>query len=216
MLDRLDRYLDEFGLITRGGFHPGAGDPMADEFATVLLIGNAGSALWQPFEENHTPHQHALDIWTKQILDKAAALFSATAYYPFEGPPYHPFQQWAMRAEGLKPSPLQILIHPEYGLWHAYRGALAFKEILDLPSSPAQLSPCETCEEKPCLSGCPVDAFDGRGYDVAACAAYLQSSAGGDCLTRGCKARRRCMVGTDYQYDPSHAAFHMEAFVKAR
>ena len=38
-----------------------------------------------------------------------------------------------MRAEAVAPSPLGILIHPDYGLWHAYRGALAFAERLALP-----------------------------------------------------------------------------------
>ena len=32
-------------------------------------------------------------------------------------------------------SPLGILIHPDWGLWHSYRGALAFRERLDLPAS---------------------------------------------------------------------------------
>ena len=29
-----------------------------------------------------------------------------------------------MRAEGLKPSPLGVLVHPDFGLWHGYRGAI--------------------------------------------------------------------------------------------
>ena len=65
-----------------------------------------------------------------------------------------------MRAEGLKASPLGILMHPEYGLWHAYRGALLFDEALaaeDLnqePENPIHL--CALCDRKPCLDACPV------------------------------------------------------------
>src|SRR4030095_137820 len=49
--------------------------------------------------------------------------------------------RWAMRAEAVAPSPLGILIHPDYGLWHAYRGALAFAERLALPPRGARPLP---------------------------------------------------------------------------
>lgn len=119
------------GLMLRGGFHPEPADGL--DGATLLLIGNAGPALWRAFEAyayaDDAPHP--LDRWTRARLDAVA--FGASALYPFEGPPYHPFQRWAMRAEPVHPSPLGMLIHPAYGLWHAYRGALLFPERLSLP-----------------------------------------------------------------------------------
>ena len=59
-------------------------------------------------------------------IDPLARSVGAMALYPFDGPPYRPFQRWAMRAEPVAPSPLGLFIHPEYGLWHAYRAALVF------------------------------------------------------------------------------------------
>ena len=110
-----------------------------------------------------------------------------------------------------------MLIHPEYGLWHAYRGALVFKEpVIDLPDRPAASSPCETCEEKPCLSTCPVSAFGAGSYDVPACARHLRSPAGSDCMNLACRARRACPVGRGHRYHGDHALFHMDAFLKAR
>ncbi len=46
-----------------------------------------------------------------------------------------------MAAEGLKPSPLGLLMHPEYGLWHGYRGAILFGEagIDNATGAPADL-----------------------------------------------------------------------------
>ena len=67
--------------------------------------------------------------------------FGATALFPFGGPPWLPFQRWAMKADCVTASPLGILIHPDFGLWHAYRGALAFAEQLDLPPSAAPAKP---------------------------------------------------------------------------
>ena len=43
----------------------------------------------------------------------------------------------------LSPSPLGILIHPEFGLWHALRGALLFRDRLELPAIEARPSPCD-------------------------------------------------------------------------
>src|SRR5271166_4757675 len=79
--------------------------------------------------------------------------------YLFGGPPHFPFQQWVRRAEPVHPSPLGLLIHPIYGLWHSYRGALAFPEALDVPALEVAPSPCDSCAEKPCLGACPVGAF---------------------------------------------------------
>lgn len=51
MIDRIARLLGEHGLILRGGFHPTAEDDLPDNTRTLLLVGNAGSALWGPFSD---------------------------------------------------------------------------------------------------------------------------------------------------------------------
>ena len=132
---------------------------------------------------------------------------------PSDGPPYQPFQQWAMRAEPVFPSPLGILIHPDYGLWHGYRGALLFEDRVVLPATVGASSPCDACPGRPCLSACPVSAFDGTAYDVPVCRAHLRSGQGEACLGGSCLARRACPVGVEYVYGESHARFHMAAFL---
>jgi hypothetical protein len=150
------------------------------------------------------------------VIDALAATFDAVALYPFGGPPWHPFQRWAMRAERVFQSPLRLLVHPDWGLWHSYRGAIAFRETLELPPRSAGANPCEGCAAKPCLAACPVGAFTAAGYDVDACAAHLRSPEGADCRSFGCLARRACPVGREQAYGPDEAAFYMEAFVAAR
>jgi hypothetical protein len=113
-------------------------------------------------------------------------------------------------------SPLGLLIHPVDGLWRGYRGALAFAESLAVPPIRAAVSPCETCLARPCLSACPVGAFTGASYDVAACAAHLGRAAGRACMEGGCLARRACPVGAERAQEPREAAFHMQAFLAAR
>ena len=150
------------------------------------------------------------------MIDGLARQLGGTALYPFGGPPFRPFVAWAKRAEDLRESPLGILIHPEHGLWHAYRGALALAEVLPLPAWRNRPSPCESCRDKPCLQACPVGAFGPAGYDVAACVGFLGGPAGASCLDGGCQARRACPVGRDLCYDPAQARFHMAAFHAAR
>ena len=48
-LDAIRDALARQGLILRGGFHPGEGDGAPPETGTILLVGNAGPAMWQAF-----------------------------------------------------------------------------------------------------------------------------------------------------------------------
>ncbi len=157
--------------------------------------------------------RHPLDRWTKRVVDPIAERLGARAVYPF-GPGAPPFQRWALRAETLYSSPLGILIHPEYGLWHAWRAALLFPERLALPPRSGAPHPCESCAEKPCLAACPVGAFTGSSYDVPACAAHIARPEA-DCLSVGCHARNVCPVGPQWRYDPAQTRFHMAAFARS-
>jgi hypothetical protein len=214
--DDIAEALAEYGLLARGAFHPEPGDGAPDGVNTVLLAGNAGPAMWRAFAADQPAGPDPMDTWCGAVLEETARRFDATALLPSDGPPYLPFQRWAMRAGDVFRSPLGILIDPDYGLWHGYRGALAFPARLKLPPRKARANPCETCAGRPCLSTCPVAAFGEGGYDVPACAAHLRGAAGADCMTLGCRARRACPVGGDHTYEPAQAAFHMRAFLAAR
>lgn len=215
--DAIAERLQGLGLIARGGFRPEAADGVPGDPVVVVMIGNAGSAMWPVFSGERSPGADPMNLWSRERIDAVAAECGARALYPFDGPPWHPFQRWAQRAEPVFPSPIGMLIHPEHGLWHAYRGALAFdREIEGLPARAVVASPCESCAERPCLATCPVGAFDGTAYDVPACAAHLRRPEGEDCLALGCRARRACPVGRAATYLPAQAAFHMAAFLGAR
>ena len=211
------------GLHLRGGFYPTAGDgvpALADGRtpATVVLIGNIGRSLWPEFSGSAEAADGApdpLNRWTLRVIGGIAREVGAVPLFPFGGPPYLPFQRWAMKAEAVAPSPLGILIHPDYGLWHAYRGALAFAERLALPSRVERPRPCDSCPDRPCLSACPVGAFTEHGYDVPACIGHIGSAAGDPCMSGGCLARRACPVGPAYGYAAAQARFHMTAFLAA-
>lgn len=204
------------GLTARGGFHPGPDDAAPQTCRSIILVGNVDPGFWIRFEAEQRDEPNPLDSWTKRQVDRIAARAGGWAVYPSDGPPYFPFQRWAMKAEPVHPSPIGMLIHPDYGLWHAYRAAICLHDAIPLPARDERSSPCEACVDRPCLSTCPVGAFTGSGYDVPACAGHLRTKAGQDCIDRGCLARRACPVAGPHLYAPGQAAFHMRAFVAAR
>jgi ferredoxin len=221
----LDRAVEAVGLRLRGGFQfdPADAVPACQDgrpAGTLVLLGNAGGDFWKELAaspEYQDAEAHSLDRWSRRVIESFAEDIGAAAVFPFDGPPYHPFQRWARKAEPVSPSPLGVLIHPRYGLWHGYRGALVFTQtIADMPAREDIPSPCESCADKPCLSACPVDAFTQGRYHVADCVNHIASPGGEDCMASSCRARRACPVGKAYLYGALQSRFHMSAFLESR
>ena len=225
---QLERFGDQaapwHGLVWRGAFQPTPDDrvpplPGGAAAGTLALLGFAGQRGWPAFAaapEAADGLPDPLDRWSRRVVGALAEAVGGMALFPFGGPPWLPFQRWAQRAEPVFPSPLGLLIHPGWGLWHSFRGAVALRERLDLPPLPPAAHPCASCAGRPCLTACPVGAFTPEGYDVAACAAHIAAPAGADCMAQGCAARRACPVGAEHRYDAAAAGFYMRAFLAAR
>lgn len=220
-LEKIDQLLAGTGLFVRGAFHPAPDDGvrvLADGRAagTVVLVGNAGKAMWEAFRRDvpALAGKDPLDSWVDAHLERAAAAIGAEIVFATRKP-WPPIQRWALKAGGVHPSPIGILIHAEYGLFHVYRGALLCAERLALPPAlPAAASPCEICAKKPCLTACPADAFQPGRFDMLACVNHVESPKGKACSTGGCLARRACPVGRAHGYVPEEGAFHMAAVVR--
>jgi hypothetical protein len=217
--------LSVHGLSLRGSFAPVDADglptlPDGQSATGVWMVGVIGSAFWPHFQTSafyNDGQSDPLDRWSRAIGGELAARFGGLALFPFDGPPYHPFQRWADRSEATQPSRMMLRIHPEHGLWHAYRFALALPMASEPPpvlaTPPADL--CATCSGQPCLQACPVGAYTGTVFLLDACAGHLHSGKGTDCMQTGCLARRACPVAPDLRYQPEHAAFHMQAFARS-
>ena len=228
----LSAALQSFGLHLRGGFCPDPSEglrlPDGRAAAVLWLVGNVGGSFWDSFAASpfaSDGHANPLDRWSRHVGNTLADECGGLALYPFTGPPeqpgYHPFQQWAARSEPVHTSPLMLRIHPQHGLWHAYRFALVFPTLdpVDRDGLRAPLqgeSPCLSCADQPCLTACPVDAFDGQAFAVQRCSDHLHSAAGTHCMENGCQARNACPVAAELRYAPAQRAFHMAAFARAR
>jgi hypothetical protein len=222
---RIDAALSGTGLFRRGAFNPAANDgapalPDGRAAGTILVIGNAGPALWRAFVRDDPVRAGAdpLDRWVEAALERAAAAAGGHALSAMKKP-WPPIQRWAMRAENVHLSPIGLVIHGEFGLWGVYRGAILLAERFAVPPVTRGAAPCDSCAAKPCLTACPAGAFTPgtfpASFDSVACVDHVAGPAGGACAGGGCLARRACPVGRAHAYDRDAAAYHMAAVVKA-
>ncbi|MGD0502069.1 MAG: hypothetical protein ABSD02_04970 [Steroidobacteraceae bacterium] len=218
--DQLCHRAAEAGLAVRGAFHPKPGelDGGFSPSLTVVLLGFTGGLQWDHFArapEAQDGLPHPLDRWSRRAIGSLAREFDAVDVYPSGTPAAPlPFQRLALRCEPVHQSPIGLLIHPRWGLWHAYRGALLLPLLMELPPPASGVHPCASCQTQPCLTSCPVDAFRPGAFELGACVEHVLSDAGRECREHGCLARRACPVGSEFRYGDDQARFHMRAFLQ--
>lgn len=200
-------------LAVLGGFAAGPEDGLPAGTKTLLLLGPREPGFWphltaQPEWGADDP----VDRWSRRAIGTMACDLGAKALFPFGGPPYHPFYKWALKSGRCWDSPVRLLVHDQAGLFVSFRGAIALKEVVDLPPAPPK--PCDTCAAKPCLTACPTGALTGAGYDLPKCHTFLNTVAGQDCMTTGCAVRRACPLSLAYARMPEQSAYHMGQFHK--
>lgn len=220
-LAELARRAEAVGLAVRGAFHPTDDEeilrPIGVRAGTVVLLGFTGSVQWANFAgsaEAADGLPDPLDRWSQRVTGVLAADIGALAIYP-GGAPRLSFQRLAARCEAVHQSPIGLLIHERWGLWHAYRGALLLSGKVELSPLDRAAHPCSACRAQPCLTSCPVAAFGADGFNLAACAAHVAGAAGSECRDRGCLARRACPVGAEFRYVDEQAKFHTAAFLRS-
>jgi len=179
---------------------------------TLLLLSPDEPDFWLRFTDSPEyldGQPDPMNRWSEAAMARILPqIEGARALFPFGGPPWQPFIDWAIRSGRAHPSPVGLLVHDHAGMFISYRAALALPYALDAPPPPAA-SPCEGCHA-PCRTACPVDAFATGEYNVPACKAHLDTPEGQSCRA-GCLVRQACPVGQDLRL-PAQSAFHMEAF----
>ena len=218
-IQTLSDYSDNYGLVIRGGFHVTETDNVPDinnqTPKSLVLFGNTGSSIWDSFSrsaEYLDGEQDPMNRWSERIGNTMAKEFDGLALFPF-GEPFRPFLDWAKRSESLNASKLGMIIHPDYGLWHAYRFAIAMTEkISGLADDVSAEDICSRCVNQPCLNTCPVGVFTEGRYDVENCYRYLAEEGQNTCMKNGCQARSACPEGLQFRYQTDHARFHMDKF----
>ncbi len=215
LLPAIEAHLRPHHLAVMGGFHTDGEVTLPKDTRTLLLIGPAEPGFWPHFTRQPEWTDRApdpMDRWSRRVITGLANALGAHPLFPFGGPPWHPFYQWALRSGEAWESPLRLLVHARMGLFASYRGALALPHRIPLPAP--QENPCQHCTDKPCLTACPVQALGENGYNLPACHSFLDQAAGQDCMNCGCVARRACPVSIAYARLPEQSAYHMRQFHK--
>lgn len=201
-------------LAPIGAFHTCQGDGLPEGIKTLVLLGPDEPGFWACLTASAEWRDGApdpVDRWSARVIGGLAEIFGGKPFFPFGGAPYYPFYQWALRSGRAWASPVTLLVHERAGLMVSYRGAIGLPELIDVPPAPAA-SPCDGCAGRPCLAACPPAALTAKGYDVAACHAFLDQPAGGDCLSFGCAVRRACPLSQAYGRLAEQSAYHMRLF----
>ena len=77
-----------------------------------------------------------LTRWTAgpaRVIGQMARDLGAEAHFPFGGPPYAPFIDWALKSGRTFSSPVGALVHDTVGMMISFRGALHFADEFDIP-----------------------------------------------------------------------------------
>ncbi|WP_170477000.1 ferredoxin [Ruegeria arenilitoris] len=200
-------------LIIMGALHPRRVETKRLDSGTLILLG-AGEVFWPALKaspEWKDGQSDPVDRWSKRVINDLANELGARAYYPFGGPPYAPFIDWALKSGRTFSSPVGALVHDSVGMMISFRGALHFASEFPIPK-PISTSPCTDCPA-PCASACPVGALNSDSfYNVDACHDYLNTDAGQTCMSGGCLARLACPLSAGSKRKAEQSAHHMRAF----
>lgn len=208
---QVEQAAQQAGLVVMGALHPRRSNAKGPEGGTLILLG-AGPAFWPVLKASpEWSHADPVDRWSLRVIGQIAQEFGAQPHFPFGGPPYAPFIDWALKSGRTFSSPVGALVHDQVGMMISYRGALHFEAELAVPTASAP-SPCTTCPA-PCTTACPVGALNPDSfYDVAACHGHLDTTEGQTCMTGGCLARLACPLSAGAGRDAEQSAHHMRAF----
>lgn len=184
------------------------------QYRRLLLVAHGGRMLWRAFQAAGRGGKTAdpIDRYSRRAVSTVVSEFwgvaadGVTFLYPLTD---HliPLQQLGTAAGWSHRSPIGTDIHPDYGLWFAYRAAVLVENPLPLLSAPVRPSPCDTCVDQPCVTTCPAGAVGEIGrFGLNACVTHRlqsQSSCAGQCL-----ARLACPAAVQHRYTAGQIAYH--------
>ncbi len=153
--------------------------PFSDEqkTKTLCLIGNGGKSLWENLPHPIDVKTNPIDFFTQnkmQEFAKNSLNDEIEILYPNDSYTM-PLQKIGRAMNLCTQSPIGIDIHPEFGLWFAFRGIFLTSEempIFKMEKSPA---PCDSCSKKTCLNSsdvhisrlsCPINQHQYTSFQI--------------------------------------------------
>lgn len=211
--EQVERAAQDVGLEIMGAQLSRESGAKELQDGTLILLGT-GASFWPVMKDAPEwldKQPHPIDRWSTRIVGALGEALRAQVFFPFGGPPYTPFIDWALKSGRTFSSPVGALVHDTVGMMISFRGALHFPYEMEIPS-PSGASPCTDCPA-PCTTSCPVEALNTHSfYNVEACHSFLDRPEGASCMSQGCKARLACPLSAGAGRDTEQTAHHMKAF----
>ena len=177
----------------------------------LLLLGAYGRRSWEALAESGGGGDDPVDAYSLKVARRFVAehLGAVRTHFLYPGDFPLPLQSLGEALGWSHPSPLGLGIHPEYGLWFAWRAAfLADTRLTPTPRRTTR-SPCLDCADKPCIATCPARAVHAaQPFGLRACAGHRlapDSSCAATCLSR-----LACPVGAAHRYSEEQFAYHSQ------
>lgn len=169
-------------------------------YRQLILIGHGGRAMWDAVQAASVPSLHPIDDFSKRaaeqwFLDQCPGKAHEII---FPGNDRIGLQALGRLAGWHHDSPLRVGINDRWGTWYAYRVVMLADSDFE-PTPPAETSsPCETCDNGPCIATCPASAVSRDNYALDLCVSYRKQP-NSPCATR-CIARIACPAGVEHRY----------------
>jgi len=203
--------------------------PKADQ--SLVVVASGGNRLWAAMSKRNMlpeagsvdPVDHYSISEVSSSLDVCSNPAQRALLYPmpdsgipagFAGPApagHVSLQKLGSLAGWHQSSPMGIGIHPEHGLWFAYRALVLLDLSVDSErtdhSGVLENDTCARCKTRDCVSSCPASAITYAALpDMQACADFRLSE-NSVCQTQ-CLARKSCPVGKAMRYHDDQIRYH--------
>lgn len=184
-------------------------DVNADDFSQLIVIGHLGRELWSYVKQSQfVLEDNPIDDFSIQAVRGFFNLYWPSHKYEILYPSdaVIGLQQLGVLAGWHHASPFRVGINNKWGTWFAYRVVVLTNTNFLSTETFESHSPCNHCNDRPCISACPANALDMKVLNFNLCIDYRKHSEA-KCKNT-CLSRISCPVGREYQYTEEQVNYH--------
>ena len=187
-------------------------------YTQLVLIGHVGKRLWQQVKLWHSSikSENPIDDFSDEAIQNYFEKHFSNDDFELVFPYSNQSQKSNSTPIGLQAlgevvgwhhsSPFRVGINEQWGSWFAYRAVVLVRSDFKTSETLKSVSPCHSCDTKPCESSCPPNALDNDEFNLKHCIDYRKLD---DSLCKDrCIARMSCPVATEQQYELEQIQYH--------